>query len=45
MKKQWIKKVIGGILCGVLLLSVCTEVAPIQTLAATKENLYLYMDL
>ena len=43
MKKQWIKKVIGGILCGVLLLSVCTEVAPIQTLAATKENLYLYM--
>lgn len=43
MKKQWIKKVIGGVLCGVLLLSVCTEVAPIQTLAATKENLYLYM--
>ena len=43
MKKQWIKKVIGGILCWVLLLSVCTEVAPIQTLAATKENLYLYM--
>ena len=43
MNKQWIKKVIGGILCGVLLLSVCTEVIPIRTLAATKENLYLYM--
>ena len=43
MKKQWNKKLAGGILCGTLFISTCTEVTQIQTLAATKTNLYLYM--